>query len=202
MKPIILIGGGGHCRSCIDVIEANGKYNIAGFVDKDKKSAKGIYYPWLGNDDSLLELIAKYKAAIVTVGQIKSASVRKGLFEKLIDLGADLPAIVSPRAYISRHSILGMGSIVMHNALVNTAATIGENCIINSQSLVEHDAEIQSHCHISTGACINGGVSIGEESFVGSGAIIREGVSIGSNCVIAAGSVVFKDVPANSIVRE
>ena len=34
MKPILLIGGGGHCRSCIDVIEAEGKYSIAGIVNQ------------------------------------------------------------------------------------------------------------------------------------------------------------------------
>ena len=33
MKKIILIGGGGHCKSCIDVIEQEGKYRIAGIVD-------------------------------------------------------------------------------------------------------------------------------------------------------------------------
>ena len=30
MRDIILIGGGGHCKSCIDVIEMTNKYNIIG----------------------------------------------------------------------------------------------------------------------------------------------------------------------------
>ncbi|MBI4645951.1 MAG: acetyltransferase, partial [Bacteroidia bacterium] len=29
-QKIILIGGGGHCKACSDVIETEGKYNIAG----------------------------------------------------------------------------------------------------------------------------------------------------------------------------
>jgi len=33
MKPIILIGGGGHCLSCIDVIEQTGLYQIIGILD-------------------------------------------------------------------------------------------------------------------------------------------------------------------------
>ena len=34
-KPeILLIGGGGHCHSVIDVIEQEGKYKIAGIIDK------------------------------------------------------------------------------------------------------------------------------------------------------------------------
>ena len=37
MKKIILIGAGGHCNSCIDVIELEKKYKIIGLVDNKKK---------------------------------------------------------------------------------------------------------------------------------------------------------------------
>ena len=33
-RPILLIGGGGHCASVIDVIESQGIYKIMGIVDK------------------------------------------------------------------------------------------------------------------------------------------------------------------------
>ncbi len=37
-KPnIILIGGGGHCKACIDVIEQENKYTIAGIIDVPEK---------------------------------------------------------------------------------------------------------------------------------------------------------------------
>ena len=40
MKEIILIGGGGHCKSVIDVIELEGQFLIGGIVDRpeDRKS--------------------------------------------------------------------------------------------------------------------------------------------------------------------
>jgi len=38
MKNLILIGAGGHCRSCIDVIEAEKKYKIIGLIDKNKST--------------------------------------------------------------------------------------------------------------------------------------------------------------------
>ena len=37
-EKIILIGGGGHCRACIDVIEQEGRFTIAGIVDVPEKS--------------------------------------------------------------------------------------------------------------------------------------------------------------------
>lgn len=36
-EKIILIGVGGHCKSVIDVIEAENKFDIAGIIDVKKK---------------------------------------------------------------------------------------------------------------------------------------------------------------------
>ncbi|MDZ7696624.1 MAG: N-acetylneuraminate synthase family protein [Deltaproteobacteria bacterium] len=36
-EKIILVGGGGHCKSCIDVIEQEGRFAIAGIVDLPEK---------------------------------------------------------------------------------------------------------------------------------------------------------------------
>ena len=43
-KPkLILLGAGGHCKSCIDVIETEGKFTIAGILDvADKKHIKPL----------------------------------------------------------------------------------------------------------------------------------------------------------------
>ena len=37
MKKIILVGAGGHCVSCIDVIEKEKKFKIFGLVNNEKK---------------------------------------------------------------------------------------------------------------------------------------------------------------------
>ena len=41
MKKIILIGSGGHAKSCVDVIEMEKKFKIVGFVDKNSKKLLG-----------------------------------------------------------------------------------------------------------------------------------------------------------------
>ena len=33
-EKIVLVGGGGHCKSVIDVIECEGRFEIAGNVDQ------------------------------------------------------------------------------------------------------------------------------------------------------------------------
>lgn len=202
MRPIFLVGGGGHCKSCIDVIESNGAFLIKGIVERDAVagSVVDVSYPLLGTDIDLGVLLASCPSALVTVGQVGSFSVRTRLFDHLVQLGAELPAIVSPFAYVSRKSQISRGTIVMHGAIVNAAATVGENCIVNSQALIEHDAVVGAHCHISTGAKINGMVKVGNGTFIGSGTTIREGVRIGENSVIGAGSLVLHNVAPGSRV--
>ena len=199
MKSLLLIGGGGHCRSCIDVIEAEGKYKIAGIVNQPGGNTDPFLgYEVLGDDGDLPELFKKYTIALITVGQIKSADLRVKLFQQLRSLGFELATIISPRAYISKNASLGAGTIVMHDALVNTGAKIGNNCILNTKSLVEHDAIVEDHCHISTGSIVNGGTVIREKTFVGSNTITKEYITIGKDSVIGGGLRVICDVPDNT----
>ena len=202
MDEIILIGAGGHARACIDVIEIEGRYHIAGLVEKDDSCSRNqLGYTVIGTDDDLLELRKKYENALITVGQIKSASVRVKLFKLLSEFGYNLPVIVSPRAHVSPNSIVSSGTIVMHDVIINSNAEIGKNCIINNKALVEHDAVIGDHCHIATGAIINGNVAIGCESFIGSGAITKESITIGINCVVGAGVVLKTNIAANQLIK-
>jgi len=191
MKEILLIGGGGHCRSVIDVIEQECRFEIAGIVDKPEFLGTNVLgYSVIGNDCDLDSLAKKYQYALITAGQIKSPLLRIKLFNLAVKAGFKLPQIISPSAYVSKHSSIGKGVVVMHNAIVNVCASIGDNCIINTKALVEHDCLISEHCHISTNATINGGVTVKSGCFVGSGVTTKELITISENSFIKAGSIV------------
>ena len=179
-KPeILLIGGGGHCRSVIDVIEQENKYTIVGIIDtKELVGTKVLGYNVIGCDDDLLRLYQMYKHAVVTVGQIRSNDLRVKLFDILKDIGYNLPVITSPLAYVSKHAFVNEGTVIMHQALINANAKIVKSCIINSKALIEHDAVIEDNCHISTAAIINGGTNIKTNSFIGSNATTKEYVEV------------------------
>jgi len=178
-EKILLVGGGGHCRSVIDVVELENKYEIAGVIDKKELVGQDVLgYKVIGCDDDLEDFFGKYKYAIVTVGQIKSNSLRVKLFNTLKAIGYELPSIISPLSYVSKHSTIGEGAIVMHQALINSNVTIGKNCIINSKALVEHDCIVEDSCHISTASVLNGGVVVREGTFFGSNTTSKEGVEL------------------------
>ena len=198
MDKILLIGAGGHARSCIDVLEEENQFEIAGLIEKDESiSNESLGYPVIGTDDDLKVLRQQYKNALITVGQIKSPKIRIKLYQLLKELDFTMPLIVSSHAYVSKYAQIGEGSIIMHGAIVNANAKIGNNCIINNRALIEHDAVIGDHCHIATGAIINGEVSVGNETFIGSGAVTKQCISVGNNCIIGAGVILKNDVNSN-----
>lgn len=196
---LILIGAGAHSHACIDVIEQHGGYQIAGLIGMpDEMHDHRLGYAVIGTDGDLPELAKTTPYALITLGQIKTPAHRIRLYKQVLAIGFQLPTIISPSAYVSRHASIGAGTIVMHGAFVNAGASVGENCIINTRALIEHDATIADHCHISTASVINGNATIGSGCFVGSGSSIREGVSLGQGCLVGMGLAVRHYLPNNT----
>jgi sugar O-acyltransferase (sialic acid O-acetyltransferase NeuD family) len=199
---LLLIGAGGHCRSCIDIISCIPELGIAGVVDRDGSDLKELMgHDVIGTDSNLEVLLDNFNQVHIAVGQIKTPEIRINLFNRAKSYGAEFPVLVSPSAYLSLTAKIGEGTVLMHLTVVNSSAEVGKNCIINNKALIEHDSIIGPHCHISTGALVNGGVVIEDGCFVGSGAIIHEGVKIGGNSIIGAGQVVKTDIASNTVVK-
>ncbi|MBK7627808.1 MAG: acetyltransferase [Bacteroidales bacterium] len=194
MESIILIGGGGHCISCIDVLRLENKYEIAGILDTfEKGGTEMLGIKVIGTDDDIPMLAAKYRNFLITIGQIKSPEKRVKIFELVKNYNGSLPVIISPRAYVSASAIIEEGTIVMHDSLINARAQIGKNCIINTGALIEHEAIVGDNCHISTQSVINGQVIVGNNSFVGSNSVIANNISLPENIIVAAGACILKN---------
>lgn len=195
VSKLILIGGGGHCHACIDVIESTNRYEIIGIIDtKEKQNQLVLGYPIIGNDNDLALLVQRNIWFLITIGHISTPNPRQKLFEKLCSLGANIATIISPYALISRHSTVGLGTIIMHKAVISAGSVIGDNSIINTNADIEHDSIIRNHVHVSTHAVVNGNCLIDDGVFIGSNSTLLQGVCITKNTVIGAGSVVTKDV--------
>ena len=184
MKDLYLIGGGGHCRSCIDVIELQGEYRIAGIFDVPEKIGETILgYKIIDHDANIGKYAGENAWFLITLGQIKTADIRKQIFGNNVRFAT----IVSPLAHVSKHATIGTGAIIMHHALVNAGAQVGKNCIINTKALVEHDCVVGDHCHISTAAVLNGSCIVGEESFIGSNTVLKHARVIPPKSVVSYG---------------
>ena len=194
-QKIILIGGGGHCAACIDVVEQEGRYQVEGILDVAEKVGQSLLgYPIIGTDADIPQLSSNGLLFHITAGQVKSAVIRKQLSRLVEAAGAELVTLVSPHAVISKHARIGKGVTVLHRAVINAGSIVGSCSIVNTGAIVEHDCEIGSFTHISTAACVNGNCKIGESCFVGSNAVVNHGIQIGDNIVIGSGAVVNKHI--------
>jgi len=186
---------GGHCKSCIDVIEQGEDYHIVGILDAPEKVGNRILgYEIIGTDDDFPELSKTISNYLISVGQIKSATKRFKLYNMVKGRGAKLPVIISPNAYVAKSATIGEGTIIMHGVIINAEAHIGMNCIINSKALIEHEAVVGDFCHISTGAIINGQAKVGNRCFIGSNAVLANNISLCNEIIVSAGSRILEDL--------
>jgi sugar O-acyltransferase (sialic acid O-acetyltransferase NeuD family) len=192
-KRLILIGGGGHCKSVIDAAESSG-YSILGILDLSEnvgKSVCGINI--IGTDDAITTYIND-AVFIISAGYVKNPHLRIELYSKVKQAGGIFATIIASTAHVSKYATIGEGTVALHQSCVNAGAQIGDNCIVNTFANIEHDVQIGEHTHISTGAMINGGCIIGKSVFVGSQSAIKHGISIVDNVLIGASSYVDNDI--------
>ena len=198
-RPLILIGGGGHCKSVIEVAESAG-YKIKGILDMPDEVGKDVLpgHKVIGTDDEIPQYVEECDF-IITVGFIKNPALRIKLYNKVKAAGGRLATIIASTAYVSKYAELGEGTVIMHHAFVNAGAKIGDNCIINTFVNIEHDAEVGNQCHISTGTMVNGECKIGENCFIGSQSVCANCIEIASDIIVGAGSVVRKSIRVKGI---
>lgn len=200
MEDILLIGGGGHCKSVIDCIHSAGKYRIAAILDSKENKGKNICgYPISHTDDDLEDLHKiGINNAFITVGTTGKFQLRKHLYQKAKAFGFEFPVICDQSAIVSKNAIIEEGVFIGKNSVINTDAIINRMAIINTGAIIEHDCLIDEFAFISIGVKISGNVKIGYETFIGAGATIVQGISIAEHCLIGAGSVVVKNIEAHS----
>ena len=198
-RPLILIGGGGHCKSVIEVAES-ADYEIKGILDMPDEVGKEVLpgHKVIGTDDEIPQYVEECDF-VVTVGFIKNPALRIKLYNKVKAAGGRLATIIASTAHVSKYAELGEGTVIMHQAFVNAGAKIGDNCIINTFVNIEHDAEVGNQCHISTGTMVNGECKIGENCFIGSQSVCANCIEIASDIIVGAGSVVCKSLRMKGI---
>lgn len=192
-KPLILVGGGGHCKSVIDVAESAG-YDILGVLDiPEKVGEKILSTKVIGTDEDIPDFIDKAEF-LITVGQIKSPSARKFIYERIKNAEGKFATVIAPDAYVSKYATIGEGSVIMHRAFLNAEVIVGENVIINTLTNLGHEVTIGDFCHLSTGVMVCGNVHVGNGVFIGSQSVVNQGVSITDNSIIGSLTCVNRSI--------
>lgn len=200
MDNLILVGGGGHCKSVLDSLKKSNKFKVVGILDiKENVGVLVDGVEIIGTDEDYKKLYFKgIKHAFITIGSITSTALREKIYHELNSIGFELPIIIDSSALVSPNAQIGQGTFVGKGAIINASSKIGHNCIINTGTIVEHDCNIGDFTHIAPGATLSGAVTVGNSSLIGTNSTVIQGIKIGCNTVIGAGSVVVKDIKNNA----
>ena len=202
-NKVIIIGGGGYAKVCIDIIRQMRVYNLAGIVDSGLETgATTLDVPVIGGEKELEDLYKKgIKYAVIGFGMLRKPIIREELYHQLKDIGYLLPNLIHPSAILEPSVTLGEGNQILAGAIVGSDVKIENNCIINSGSIISHDSILHNNAHITPGAILAGTVEVGNNTIIGMGATVFLGVKIGSNVIVPNGMNIIKDIPDGMVLK-
>lgn len=195
-EDIVLIGGGGHALSCLNVIRRGGRFHPVGILDRDIPIGESVDGVCVVGTDADRDKWVKCGAVFhVASGMLRGNNRRREhLFTLYQSEGGRFPVLVDPAASIAESAVLGEGTILMPGARINAGAETGLNVIVNTGAIIEHGARIGSHVHVATSAVVNGECRVGEGCFIGSGALLRNGIEVVQGTTVGMGAVVVKSI--------
>lgn len=206
IKPLVVIGAGGHGTVVVDALLRMGA-TVRAITDVNvaKFGENILGVPIIGNDEEILKLdpaaIALVLGVGVGVGDLRRGlMLRREIFDRFVKAGYRFSKTIHPTASVGGNVSIAASAQVMAGAVVQTGSKIDENCIVNTHASVDHDCHIRAHSHIAPGAVLGGGVEVGEAAHISIGAVVVPNICIGDGAVIAAGAVVTADVPPYAFV--
>lgn len=194
---LVVFGGGGLGRAVIELIRAEGRYEVLGVVDDGLTPGSEVLgAPVIGGAGALGALAAAGLQHVAhAVGGIGRVDVRAKVAATIAAAGLGMPAVVDPSATVSPSAVLDPGAQVHVGARVMAGAVLGANTLINTSAVISHDCRIGANTHIAPGAILAGDVVVGADSLVGMGVTVLLGVPVGSRCIIGNGAHVVAPVP-------
>jgi UDP-perosamine 4-acetyltransferase len=195
MDRVVIIGAGGHAKVVIELLEEDGRYELAGCTSQGGPG-QVLGLNVLGDDSILPSLYAGgVRHAFVAVGNNRA---RYDLIRHLRADGFHLVNAISRHAVISPRVRLGEGIAIMAGAVINAASDIGDGAVVNTGATVDHDCRIGECAHIAPGCTLAGCVTVGEGTFLGAGCRVIPNVLIGAWATVGAGAAVIRDIPEHT----
>jgi len=192
-KKIIIVGGGSHAYSILDILIRNSlKKYIFGYID-NKETFLPLKY--IGNDGVLKNL--KKKNYILINGIGINIQLREKVYSKF-EKEFNFMTLIDKSAIVSKLALVKNGSVIFPLSYVGPGVIIGENSVIHSKVSIEHNSLIEKNIYIGPGSTICGTVIIKKNTFIGGGSFLKQGIIIGNNNLIGAGSVILKNFLQNN----
>jgi sugar O-acyltransferase (sialic acid O-acetyltransferase NeuD family) len=193
MKPVWVLGAGGHAKVVIDTLRATGAWDVVGLLDDDGARWGTEYLAIPVEGEISDQLIGRFgvEFAVIAIG---SNYARAKIATRLTHTISWVNAI-HPTAHLASGVRLGVGCVVCSGTIVQPDAVIGDHAILNTMCSVDHDGIIGKFAHIGPGAHLGGNVKVGEGALLGVGSCVAPGRMVGAWAMVGAGAAVVNDIP-------
>ena len=196
MKPVLIIGAGGHAKVLADALLASGR-QVLGFVERiDKAGYQKEVLPGLLvlGTDAVLSSYAPSEVELVNgLGGVDCVGSRRRVQTKLEADGWNFSGVCHPAAKVSLFASVSVGVQLLAGCIVQAGARIDVGSIINTAAIVEHDSTLEKFVHVAPRAVLCGNTHVGLNSHIGAGSIVLQGLTLGPNTMVGAGAVIVKD---------
>jgi sugar O-acyltransferase (sialic acid O-acetyltransferase NeuD family) len=202
MKPLWIIGAGGHGCVVADAALVSGRWCAVEFFD-DRWPAESEAHGCavVGTLSSLRERLTARNGVVGDVVVAVGDNARRlSLCHEFAATGAVLATVIHPSAVLSSSATVGAGSVVLAGAVVNPKCRVGLACIINTHASIDHDCTLSDGVHVCPGATLAGSVVVHERAWIGVGSCVIQGITIGRAATVGAGAAVIRDVAAGTTV--
>ena len=204
MKKVVIIGGrvDGHAKVVLEIIQARGEYQVAGFID-DVLFGTGVAIreiAVIGTMADLPVLAATYGlyGAIVAIGD---NVIRRRLGIRVKESGLQLINAIHPTVHLDSDVVVGEGNCFCQGVIIVAGTRIGSFVNIHTGATIDHDNIIEDGANLGPGVHTAGRVQIGRDAFLGTGTVVIPDCRIGEGVIAGAGTVIIDSVePYSKIV--
>ncbi len=203
MKPLVILGAGGHAREQLDLIRTlesvKPHYEVQGFLVDPEYGRPGeevAGLPILGDLDWLRA--AAHEVELVCA--IGSPAGRAAMVARVEGLGGRFATLVHPSATVGARVALGPGVIVSAGAVLTCDIDLASHVHVNVGCSISHDCAFEPFATLAPGCRLAGVVRVGRGAELGVGCTISDRQCIGDWSIVGAGAVVVSDVPPDSTV--
>jgi sugar O-acyltransferase (sialic acid O-acetyltransferase NeuD family) len=198
-RPLLIVGAGGFARETADAVRALDAYELAGFVDDDRRlhgrALAGAAV--IGPIDAVGD--RPDAAVVVCVGRPDAYAARQALVDRLRLPEDRYGTVVHPSASVGSTCSIGHGTVLLAHVALTADVTVGAHVAVMPQVVLTHDVRVDDYATLASGVRLGGGVQVGTGAYVASGVSVREGCRIGPWALVGMGSLVTRDVPAERV---
>ncbi len=200
LKPIVVIGGGGHASVLVDILRTQER-NILAIVCPDDISQRRVFsdIQHLKQDDDVLRFSPDEVLLVNGVGMLPKSKLKRNLNHYYLSHGYQFETVIADSAQVSSFAVIELGAQVFAGAIVQAGAIVGGYSVINSGAIIEHDCNIGRYNHIAPNATLCGQVTTQEDVYVGAGSTVIQNLTLEQSSIVGAGAIVTKNLSSHQV---